>query len=79
MLLSLILISIIDRGYGIGGNYWNYMDFDPGDTVKKHSKHRQNPYYHGNLLSTVLIIFEAPLSGWCCHSYFNSKSELPYS
>ena len=54
------------------------MDFDPEDTVKKHGKHRQNPYYHGNLLCTVLIIFEAPLSGWCCRNYFILKSELLY-
>ena len=52
------------------------MDFDPEDTVKKQGKHRQNPYYQGNLLSTVLIIIEAPLSGWCCRNYFIMKSEL---
>ena len=40
------------------------MDFDPEDTAKNHGRHRQNPYYHGDLLSTVLIIFEATLSGW---------------
>ena len=52
------------------------MDFDPENTVKKQGKHRQNPYYQGNLLSTVLIIIEAPLSGWCCRNYFIMKSEL---
>ena len=52
------------------------MDFDPEDTVKKQGKHRQNPYYQVNLLSTVLIIIEAPLSGWCCRNYFIMKSEL---